>query len=614
MKSISLLLLLVFLPFYGFAGREISKGFARPSLLYVSGFTKVYLAEFYDPFGKYGNAITRTVKTAMAASIRTDGKFELIEDVAKAGLNLTDLESFVQSKDSVVEAGFNEIQSILICGSVLSNTIRQEYKTEKIETKEKCKEFSQYILSGSIRFKIRFFDLGSNKLLGDDVMDMVIYEEGPKEYCSEARRMDEEYIIKDRILARNQRFSRMICSYKEYRTFELKDDFLADPFPKLGEGLSNLEFQNYSLALGLFKKYSDSEKYGDRVKAKAFYNYSIALLIADKSDSSLLEIEKAIALKPKESDYSRLKEIIISELAIKKKIEEQNAKWAMAKKEFAGDFGRSKINDKKIIGEVDQKSLPNIFAVLIGVGEYKDPKISKLSFTENDCRSYFDFLKSPFGGAVKNENIKLLVGKQATRSNIIKALNEIFLRALESDLILLFIASHGQTDASGTELFFLPYDTDSENLEGTAVSQLEIQKITGKSLAGKKLIVADACHSGGLGTSIAKRSTGSTQIVTRLLSQLGANDNATVIFTASSGYETSQETPDLGKGHGVFTYFLLEGLKGAADKNQNGIVTIREVEEYVRRKVVDYTGGGQHPELKGYFKNNFPLSVYKLNE
>jgi uncharacterized caspase-like protein len=188
-------------------------------------------------------------------------------------------------------------------------------------------------------------------------------------------------------------------------------------------------------------------------------------------------------------------------------------------------------------------------------------------------------------------------------------MNETFGRASENDLIMLFIACHGETDASGTEVYFLMSDTESENLEGTAVSDAEIQKIITKSRSQKKIIIADACHSGGIGLDAGKRSVGSAQMVNRLLFQQGHSKNLLAYMSASSNYETSQETKELGGGQGVFTYFLLEGLKGKADQNGNGLVTLREIQDFTYRMVADYTQGKQHPELKGYYSNSFPISV-----
>ncbi|MGR3218409.1 MAG: PEGA domain-containing protein, partial [Candidatus Anammoxibacter sp.] len=69
-----------------------------------------------------------------------------------------------------------------------------------------------------------------------------------------------------------------------------------------------------------------------------------------------------------------------------------------------------------------------------------------------------------------------------------------------------------------------------------------------------------------------------------------------------------------GDGHGAFTWFLLEGLKGKADVagNYNGIVTITEAFDYLESKVRRATQNAQHPAITGDFDNNLPLGFLQI--
>ncbi len=96
----------------------------------------------------------------------------------------------------------------------------------------------------------------------------------------------------------------------------------------------------------------------------------------------------------------------------------------------------------------------------------------------------------------------------------------------------------------------------------------------------------------------------------KLLQELALARDGVAILSASSASEFSQEGKTWG-GHGVFTYHLVNGLQGAADTNSDGMVTIREIYEFVYRKVADDTGARQHPDLQGRFDNNLPLSIVK---
>lgn len=261
--------------------------------------------------------------------------------------------------------------------------------------------------------------------------------------------------------------------------------------------------------------------------------------------------------------------------------------------------------------------VPKIWAVIVGVANYENNGIQDLTYTINDADALAKFLSSPAGGGLPREQITFLAGPQATRSNIIKHVNQVFGQAFETDLILFYFSGHGAPDASGKEVYFLPYDTDPSNIESSAVSQLDIQKVIGKSRAEKKIVIVDACHSGGLGTDLGKKDAlGDAALINRLLQQVAYSDKSTAIFTASRASEKSEETKELGIGHGVFTYYLIEGLKGKANSNpnENNFVTISELYEYTYRKVAAFTKGRQHPELKGNFDNNLPLSIVKTEK
>ena len=68
-----------------------------------------------------------------------------------------------------------------------------------------------------------------------------------------------------------------------------------------------------------------------------------------------------------------------------------------------------------------------------------------------------------------------------------------------------------------------------------------------------------------------------------------------------------------GDGHGVFTYFLLKGLEGQADRDKNGLVTAGEIVEYVRSEVISARKDKQHPNPSGQYDRNLPLAVVGNN-
>lgn len=256
--------------------------------------------------------------------------------------------------------------------------------------------------------------------------------------------------------------------------------------------------------------------------------------------------------------------------------------------------------------------LPQIWAVIVGVSKYQDSKMN-LNYADSDAKMMYEFFKSPKGGKLDDNHIILLTNEQATRANIVKEMKNKFGKAFDDDVVVLYIAGHGMPEPTGNEVYFLCHDAQKSNLEGTAIAQSDIQKMLSGTRAKKKIWFADACHSGGMGVSEGLRGAEDEQAyqVNKLLSAITVANKGTALLTASSASETSREAPKWGGGHGVFTYFLVQGLQGEADQNKDGIINIRELYEYTYRNTTSETNGNQHPELKGTFDNRLPLSVIK---
>jgi len=140
----------------------------------------------------------------------------------------------------------------------------------------------------------------------------------------------------------------------------------------------------------------------------------------------------------------------------------------------------------------------------------------------------------------------------------------------------------------------------------------ELQTIFGRIEAERVVAFLDTCYSGAAGgrTFLAKR-TRSSQVDDLFLERL-TRSKGRAIITASRAAEVSMELPELG--HGVFTYYLLAGLNGAADLNGDGIVTVQELYEYVEQQVTQKSrsvGGNQHPVMKGELEGVLPLVKVK---
>jgi len=236
------------------------------------------------------------------------------------------------------------------------------------------------------------------------------------------------------------------------------------------------------------------------------------------------------------------------------------------------------------------------WAVVVGISDYKNnPAVTDLKYADRDAQSFYDFLVSPQGGCFKPENIQLLLNEKATVSNLRYALGTFLGRTADKDLVVIYMAGHGAPDSKKWEnLYFLTYDANPDSLPNTAYPMDDLTRDLQRYIKAKKVIVVtDACHSAAVsGGMMAMRGQDGYK-VNEYLKKLAESREGCTFITASRAGEGSQEAVKWGGGHGVFTYFLLEGLKGKADYNGDGFITMKEAYDYLYSKVQRESENGQ---------------------
>jgi len=261
------------------------------------------------------------------------------------------------------------------------------------------------------------------------------------------------------------------------------------------------------------------------------------------------------------------------------------------------------------------------WAVVVGIGGHDSVDIPKLRYAVPDADAIYQVLTGP--GGFKKEHVLLLTDRterKPTLRNIRWALGTFLSRsARKDDTVVIFFAGHGapETDPRGLERdglakYLIPSDADPEDLYSSALPMDELQTIFGRIEAERVVAFLDTCYSGAAGgrTFVAKR-TRSSQVDDLFLERL-TRSKGRAIITASRPAEVSMELPELG--HGIFTYYLLAGLNGAADLNGDGIVTVQELYDYVEQQVTKKSrsvGGNQHPVMKGELEGVLPLVKVK---
>ena len=261
------------------------------------------------------------------------------------------------------------------------------------------------------------------------------------------------------------------------------------------------------------------------------------------------------------------------------------------------------------------------WAVIVGISQYEYQPWN-LNYAHRDAEELCQLLCSESGGNFKKQNINLLTNENATKSNIEDALYDFLKKPDEDDLVIIFFACHGAPDPDIPEnIYLLPYDTNPEKIASTGIQMRAIDSVLKHTLSSKKVIIfADACHSGNIGGGIGKEmkvragdEESMNELINKYLRDLTQSEEGIALLTSAEAREVARESQKWGGGHGVFTHFVLEGMKGAADRDKNGIITVGELFEYVREKVKEATDNRQHPSIgTNPYDRNLPIAIRSL--
>jgi hypothetical protein len=252
----------------------------------------------------------------------------------------------------------------------------------------------------------------------------------------------------------------------------------------------------------------------------------------------------------------------------------------------------------------------NIWAVVIGIDTYRLTR--GLKYAVEDARLFYEYLVK--SNHIPPKNVTLLSNQEATLTQIRSTLGtQLKNIAGRDDMVIIYFAGHGATekdvmspDGDGLEKYLLPYDADPQDLYATALPMREISHIFNRIQAERLVFIADSCYSGASGGRTIDITGIRASISDIFLDRIAAGKGR-VIMTASGANEVSAENDQLG--HGVFTYYLIEGLRGKADADKDGCITLDEVYQYVSDKVPQATGQEQHPVKKGTVEGRLILGI-----
>lgn len=307
--------------------------------------------------------------------------------------------------------------------------------------------------------------------------------------------------------------------------------------------------------------------------------------------------KRGLSIKAPDADADVLKNASEFEQAIN--IGAGVASLVVEVKDNAGNLTRVSVPVKRREAAVSSEFKGRKFALVVGVSKYKfhDGGLTDLAYADVDARSVRDFLQQTQGGGFAPGDIVFLENERATVEAVRAALNNFLPKAGPGDLIFIFIAGHGSPDPYAPQnLYFILNDTKLADMSNTALPMTELQEVLDHKVRAERIVVfVDTCHSAGLSGEklISTRSIENNLInlyASRLFTETGR-----AVLTSSDVNEVSAEDTRWGGGHGVFTWALLEGLKGNADANQDRFITAGELFGYVRNSVRIETRFRQNP-------------------
>jgi hypothetical protein len=246
------------------------------------------------------------------------------------------------------------------------------------------------------------------------------------------------------------------------------------------------------------------------------------------------------------------------------------------------------------------RTAPKFYALFVGISQYEH--LLKLSKCTTDAKDLHELLAQ---NGYERAHMSLLLDEDATKSAISHRLDWLARRAGPNDTVLFFFSGHGAQRIGGFEAgeYLCPVEADWYNLRATAISNAEFNAALRAIPAGRVAVFLDACHSGGVGQARDAEASTKSGLSAEAYAELARGGGRVVIASCQPG-EVSWELP--GMRNGLFTHYLLSGLRGAA-AGEDGVVRVTNLFDYVSQQVPRHKD--QHPLMKCEIVANFAITI-----
>ncbi len=243
-----------------------------------------------------------------------------------------------------------------------------------------------------------------------------------------------------------------------------------------------------------------------------------------------------------------------------------------------------------------------LWVILLGVNHYQDPQLRSLNFAVADCQGLAESLNA---ATTDFPNREILTHCGFTElaplhfADVAVSLDTLFDAehgVQARDTVIFFFSGHGVLDPQTQQLYLCLSDTGLEQLSTTALSVQHLLQRLQTSQAMQQVIILDACHSGRMEWLGQTASNFIPTLEAALQDHASHDQDFYALLSCSGQDQLSWEFPDLQ--HSVFSYFLIEGIRGAA-ADEVGQIDVDRLYRYVRDRtrtfVSDRLGKQQIP-------------------
>ena len=227
-----------------------------------------------------------------------------------------------------------------------------------------------------------------------------------------------------------------------------------------------------------------------------------------------------------------------------------------------------------------------LWVLLVGVDRYQDSQnLASLQYSALDCQGLGEALKEATASRNKQVIIHHDFARRLPRLNEVQqSISQITDAAGTEDTILFYFSGHGVLDAQTQQVVLCFSDTDTTQLTTTGLPLKSLLKQLSNCAASQQLVWLDACHSGGMTLRGTDLSDPSSQLV-EVLRNKAAESKGFYALLSCDRAQQSWEFPELG--HGVFTYYLMRGLRGEA-ADAKGEIEADALYQYVFHQTLRY--------------------------